>query len=109
MAALSKVMVLTVHGSEPGDFFLVPLPARSYTAEVGADPGKLRIGILTRTSSFEAASCLMLSSTRIVGNRWLTGEADELCQNARNAVGTLRSRRASLTDVQRDGAAYAGT
>ncbi len=38
-----------VHGSEPGDLFLAPLPARSYIAEVGADPGKLRIGILTRT------------------------------------------------------------
>jgi amidase len=38
-----------VHGSEPGDLFLVPLPASSYAAEVGADPGKLRIGILTRT------------------------------------------------------------
>jgi amidase len=42
-----------VHGSEPGDLFLVPLPARSYTAEVGADPGKLRIGILTRSSFAE--------------------------------------------------------
>jgi amidase len=39
-----------VHGSEPGDLFLAPPPARSYTAEVGADLGKLRIGILTRTS-----------------------------------------------------------
>lgn len=39
-----------VHGSEPGDLFLVPPPARSYIAEVGADPGKLRIGIMTRTS-----------------------------------------------------------
>jgi len=39
-----------VHGSEPGDLFLAPPPARSYITEVGADPGKLRIGILTRTS-----------------------------------------------------------
>lgn len=38
-----------VQGSEPGDLFLVPLPARSYRAEVGADAGQLRIGILTRT------------------------------------------------------------
>jgi hypothetical protein len=26
-------------------------------------------------------------------NRWLTGEAGGLCQNAPNVVGTLRSRR----------------
>ncbi|MGO9450138.1 MAG: amidase [Candidatus Binataceae bacterium] len=38
-----------VHGSEPGDLYLIPPPSRSYTAELGADPGKLRIGILTRT------------------------------------------------------------
>ena len=31
-----------VHGSEPGDLFLAPPPARSYTAEVGADPGKAK-------------------------------------------------------------------
>jgi len=41
-----------VHGSEPGDLFLAPPPARSYITEVGADPGKLRIGILTRTLEF---------------------------------------------------------
>jgi amidase len=39
-----------VQGSEPGDLFLAPPPARSYQAEIGADPGKLRIGMLTRAS-----------------------------------------------------------
>jgi len=39
-----------VQGSEPGDLFMALPPARSYQAEVGADPGKLRIGILTRAS-----------------------------------------------------------
>jgi amidase len=39
-----------VHGSEPGDLFVAPPPARSYRAEIGADPGKLRIGVLTRTT-----------------------------------------------------------
>ena len=39
-----------VHGSEPGDLFVSPPPARSYGAEVGTDPGKLRIGVLTRTT-----------------------------------------------------------
>jgi amidase len=39
-----------VHGSEPGDQYLLPPPARSYAAELGADSGKLRIGMLARTS-----------------------------------------------------------
>ena len=37
-----------VHGNEPGDLYLLPPPARRYTAEIGADPGKVRIGIATR-------------------------------------------------------------
>jgi Asp-tRNA(Asn)/Glu-tRNA(Gln) amidotransferase A subunit family amidase len=40
-----------VHGYEPGDIYLVPAPPRSYAAELGAEPGKLRIGTWTRTSS----------------------------------------------------------
>jgi amidase len=39
-----------VQGSEPGDLFVALPPVRSYRAEVGADPGKLRIGMLTRAS-----------------------------------------------------------
>jgi amidase len=39
-----------VCGSEPGDLFLAPPPARSYRAEIGVNPGKLRIGVMTRTS-----------------------------------------------------------
>jgi amidase len=39
-----------VQGAEPGDLYLIAPPARKYTAEIGADPGKLRIGILTRTT-----------------------------------------------------------
>ena len=39
-----------VRGSEPGDLFVALPPARSYVAELGADPGKLRIGMLTRAS-----------------------------------------------------------
>jgi amidase len=34
-------------GPEPGDPFVAPAPSRSYRAEVGADPGSLRIGIMT--------------------------------------------------------------
>ncbi|HVN39348.1 MAG TPA: amidase [Myxococcota bacterium] len=37
-----------VHGHEPGDLFRVPWPSRPYTEELGADPGSLRVGLLTR-------------------------------------------------------------
>ena len=34
-----------VHGAVPGDPYFAPPPERPYTEEVGADPGKLRIGM----------------------------------------------------------------
>src|ERR671924_311790 len=43
-AALLDVMA----GAMPGDLFIAPPPARSYRAEVGAPPGRLRIGLLVR-------------------------------------------------------------
>jgi amidase len=36
-----------VHGPAPGDPYVAPPPARDYNLEVGADPGNLRIGLLT--------------------------------------------------------------
>ena len=36
-----------VHGPAPGDPYVAPEPVRPYTKEVGADPGQLRIGLLT--------------------------------------------------------------
>src|SRR4051794_4901305 len=36
-----------VHGAAPGDPYVAPAPSRPYTEEVGADPGKLRIGLQT--------------------------------------------------------------
>jgi amidase len=42
-----------VHGDDPGDLYLAPTPVRSYASELGVDPGKLRIGMLTRTSFWE--------------------------------------------------------
>jgi len=34
-----------VHGPAPGDPYFAPPPLRPYTEEIGADPGKLRIGL----------------------------------------------------------------
>lgn len=36
-----------VHGPAPGDPYAAPRPARPYIEEVGADPGRLRIGLMT--------------------------------------------------------------
>lgn len=36
-----------VEGSAPGDPYCAPPPARPYALEVGADPGRLRIGLMT--------------------------------------------------------------
>jgi len=36
-----------VHGPAPGDPYVALPPARPYTEEVGADPGQLRIGLVT--------------------------------------------------------------
>jgi amidase len=40
-----------VHGPAPGDPYTAPPPARPYADEVGADPGRLRIGFRTRGTS----------------------------------------------------------
>jgi amidase len=36
-----------VHGPAPGDPYAAPPPARPFIEEVGADPGRLRIGLMT--------------------------------------------------------------
>jgi amidase len=45
-----------VHGPATGDPYAAPSPARAYLEEAGADPGRLRIGLMTTppTGQFEA-------------------------------------------------------
>ena len=59
-----------VHGATPGDTVMAPAPARPFAKEVGADPGKLRIGILTE-------------------NPLGTGEIHADCVNAAEAAGRM--------------------
>jgi amidase len=78
-----------VHGDDPGDLFLAPTPARSYRAELGADPGVLRIGTLTRTyfgevhpecmQATEAAAALLES----FGHRVEEGHPEALFESDR--------------------------
>jgi amidase len=37
-------------GPEPGDPYTAPPPARPFAAEVGADPGRLRVGVMSTTA-----------------------------------------------------------
>ena len=39
-----------VHGPMPGDPYAAPTPTRPFLEEVGADPGRLRIGLLTTSA-----------------------------------------------------------
>jgi amidase len=43
----SAAVLDVVQGEAPGDPYTAPPPARAYAAEVGADPGRLRIGLRT--------------------------------------------------------------
>jgi amidase/6-aminohexanoate-cyclic-dimer hydrolase len=43
----SAAILDATHGPAPGDPYACPPPARPYSQEVGADPGRLRIGVTT--------------------------------------------------------------
>src|SRR5258707_14505226 len=42
-----------VHGPAPGDPYVAPPPERPYVDELEADPGKLRIGLITEPAADE--------------------------------------------------------
>jgi amidase len=44
----SAAILDAIHGAMPGDLFVAPPPERPYLQEVGTDPGRLRVGLLTR-------------------------------------------------------------
>ncbi|MGH8986343.1 MAG: amidase [Acidimicrobiia bacterium] len=45
----SAAVLDVIAGEMPGDPYVAPPPARPFAEEVGADPGRLRIGVRTRT------------------------------------------------------------
>src|SRR5437763_396487 len=44
-----------LHGDIPGQFLVAPPPAGRYVDELGADPGRLRIGVLADSGVFDGA------------------------------------------------------
>ena len=49
----AAAMLDVVSGPMPGDPYVAPQPSRPFAAEVGADPGRLRIGIVTELPGTE--------------------------------------------------------
>jgi amidase len=49
----TAAMLDVASGPMPGDPYFAPPPSRPFVAEVGADPGKLRIGVMSRAPSGE--------------------------------------------------------
>jgi amidase len=75
-----------VHGNEAGDLYLLAPPPHAYAADVGADPGRLRIGLLTRApfgdthrecvAAADAAARLLTSLGHRVEPAWPEGLFD---------------------------------
>src|SRR5438270_10563535 len=49
----SAAMPDAMHGPLPGDPYAAPMPVRPFLDEVGADPGRLRVGLMTSSSASE--------------------------------------------------------
>jgi amidase len=112
-----------VEGPAPGDPYVAPRPGGPYTEEVGADPGRLRVGLVTRpfldveidpvvTAAAVDAGELLTSlghsveESRLEGlddldildtflTRWMAGQAATL-----DELGTLIGRRLTAEDVE---------
>jgi amidase len=52
----AAVLEFVSEGAPPGEPYFAPAKARPYSDEVGADPGKLRIGLMTRAPGAEEAA-----------------------------------------------------
>jgi amidase len=52
----SAAVLDAISGAMPGDPYVAPPPARQFLAEVGADPGRLKIGVLSHPLSPDVAS-----------------------------------------------------
>ncbi|MGZ8665521.1 MAG: amidase [Solirubrobacterales bacterium] len=53
-----------VHGPAPGDPYVAPAPARPYTDELGADPERLRIGLITDSLTGDQPDPPVLAAVR---------------------------------------------
>jgi amidase len=92
-----------VHGNEPGDLYVLAPPARPYATEVGADPGRLRIGLLTRApygdvhaecvAAAEAAARLLGSLGHTLEPAWPPALFDEQMPRRTQALWSVGSAK----------------
>jgi amidase len=73
----TAALLEAVHGAAPGDPYVAPPPLRPYTEEVGADPGKLRIGLWTETVIEQDADPEVIAAAR-AGAKTLEGLGHEV-------------------------------
>ena len=112
-----------VEGPAPGDPYVAPAPARPYTEEVGADPGRLRVGLVTEPFLEVAPDPVVVAAARGAAElleslghsveedrpsgfeqvnvldtfltRWMAGQASTL-----DELGTLIGRPVGRDDVE---------
>jgi amidase len=63
----SAAILEAVHGPAPGDPYVAPPPERSYLDELGADPGALRIGLITDPVADETPQEAVVAAARDAG------------------------------------------
>ena len=61
----SAALLDATHGPGVGDLVVAPAPARPYIQEVGADPGRLRIGIMSASARVEVAPACRAAVERL--------------------------------------------
>ena len=73
----SAALLDATNGPAPGDPYVAPAPARAYAAEVGADPGSLRIALLDHGMAGEAIDPECVHASR---------DAAKLCESLGHRV-----------------------
>jgi amidase len=84
----TAALLEAVHGPAPGDPYVAPPPARPYTEEVGADPGKLRIALWTETILDQDADPEVVAAARNTATT-LEGLGHTVEQAELGALGTI--------------------
>jgi amidase len=88
-----------VAGYMPGDPYVAPPPLRPYHTEVGADPGRLRIGVLARAPGGEPAVHPECTRAVEVAMRQLESLGHEVVDSWPRALEDVEANRASLAVV----------
>jgi amidase len=84
----TAALLEAVHGPAPGDPYVAPPPLRPYTDEVGADPGKLRIGLWTEAVIEQDADPEVVAAAR-AGARVLEDLGHEIEEPDMSALQSL--------------------